>query len=169
MHFMLYLFVVRGGGGASKSNGNKSVGATVATGWVDGCMNGDPCRPHCAYDTWALLELPAHYVNATPKDGMGILRGRRGNAIVSTVFVLHFTDIVVPSIKGLFYAYISRRNRIRNRIESKTRTRTRYSSASCSSYCSLRKQLLPVRVCVLVRCRHFRFSVLYKGFVYVSI
>lgn len=33
-----------------------------------------------------------------------------GGGIVSTVIVLHFTDIVVPSIKGLFYAYISEAN-----------------------------------------------------------
>jgi len=82
-----------------------------------------------------VLELPAHYVNAALKEGEGVGnglgrswegvgkglgRGWQGIAIVSTVIVLHFTDIVVPSIKGLFYAYISGcGNRIRNRIESK--------------------------------------------------
>jgi len=93
-----------------------------------------------------VLELPAHYVNAALKEGEGVgnglgmgwegvgkglervwegvgkglARGWEGIAIVSTVIVLHFTDIVVPSIKGLFYAYISGcGNRIRNRIESK--------------------------------------------------
>lgn len=81
------------------------------------------------------LELAAHYVNAPMRQAAG---GRRHAAcsrrelfatcchfvvvvivvatlvivvavVVIIVIVLHFTDIVVPSIKGLFYAYISKR------------------------------------------------------------
>jgi len=32
-------------------------------------------RSHCAYDTWAVLELPAHYVNAALKEGEGVGNG----------------------------------------------------------------------------------------------
>lgn len=60
---------------------------------------------------------------------------------VIIVIVLHFTDIVVPSIKGLFYAYIS------NELQQQQQQRSRAGSRTSRILCKLLFAMKTIVVC----------------------